>query len=94
MRSVKISVIFAIALLLGCGTCYKILGILPTPAPSHYITGNALMEGLAAGGHEVTVISPFSHSKSLQNYRAIHLDGITEKLNGKKRTKLQYVFSI
>lgn len=71
-----------VALLVASANGYKILGIFPTASPSHHITGNALMKGLAAAGHEVTVISPFPHTRPLQNYRAVTLDGVLEKLDG------------
>lgn len=57
---------------------YKILGIFPTAAPSHYIVGRALMQGLAADGNEVTYISPFKDENPPPNYNEIHLDGIYE----------------
>lgn len=53
---------------------YRILGIFPHPAKSHYIVGDALMKGLAAKGHEVTMISPHRQTKSIRNYRRIHLE--------------------
>lgn len=51
-------------------------------SPSHYITGSALMKGLAAAGHEVTVISPYPQAKPLKNYRDITVGGIVEKMEG------------
>lgn len=51
-------------------------------AKSHYITGSALMKGLAAAGHEVTVISPFPQTKPLKNFRDIKVQGIVEKMQG------------
>lgn len=80
--SILVSSTVMLALLLGSGNGYKILGIFPTSAPSHYITGSALMKGLAAAGHEVTVISPFPQAKPLKNYRDITVDGIIEIMSG------------
>lgn len=64
---------------------YKILGIFPTMSPSHYITGGALMKGLAANGHEVTVISTFPQKKPLQNFRDITTNGLLELMHGEKK---------
>lgn len=84
MKSVSIFVSSTIvfAILLGSGKGYKILGIFPTPSPSHYFTGSALMKGLAAAGHEVTVISPFPQARPLKNYRDITIDGVIETMSG------------
>lgn len=41
------------------------------------------MKGLAAAGHEVTVISPFPQSKPIPNYRDVHVKGIIEVMEGK-----------
>lgn len=41
------------------------------------------MKGLAAAGHEVTVLSPFPQSKPIKNYRDIHVEGIIEVMEGK-----------
>lgn len=54
---------------------YKILGIFHTVSPSHHYVGSALMKGLAADGHQVTIISPFKEKKPIANYTEVHLDG-------------------
>lgn len=38
---------------------YRILGVFPIPAKSHFLIDTSLMEGLAEAGHDVTVIAPF-----------------------------------
>lgn len=53
---------------------YRILGVFPHPAKSHYIVGDALMRGLAEKGHYVTMISPHKQNKPIKNYRSIHLE--------------------
>ncbi|XP_055384246.1 UDP-glycosyltransferase UGT5-like [Condylostylus longicornis] len=58
---------------------YKILGVFPTMAKSHYIVGSSLMKGLAEKGHEITMISPFPLSKPMKNWRDIPTPGILEK---------------
>lgn len=62
---------------------YKILGLFATNFKSHFIVGSSLMKGLAAAGHEVTVISPFPQSKPIPNYRDIHVKGIIEIMKGR-----------
>lgn len=62
---------------------YKILGIFPTMGRSHYITGGALMKGLAAAGHDITVISPFPQDKPVKNFRDISTDGMISLMSSK-----------
>lgn len=65
---------------------YKILGVFPTLARSHYIVGSALMRGLAEAGHEVTMISPFAEKNPPTNYTEVHLEGlVTKMLQGKRK---------
>lgn len=59
---------------------YKILGIFPTVSPSHYYVGKALMKGLAADGHEVTIISPFKEKNPIPNYTEIYLEGFYDSV--------------
>lgn len=61
-----------------CVRSYKILGLFPTTSASHYYVGNALMKGLAAAGHDVTIFSPFNESKPIKNYRGVYLSRIRE----------------
>lgn len=65
--------------LLLCSTwlnvgAYKILSVFPIPGKSHFLMGNALMEGLAEAGHEVTVIAPFQAKNSYKNYKSVVFD--------------------
>lgn len=62
---------------------FKILGVFPTMAKSHFIVGNALMEGLAKQGHEVTMLSAFKPKTIVGNYTHIECSGIYEHLKGK-----------
>uniref|UniRef100_A0A182P3N9 Uncharacterized protein n=1 Tax=Anopheles epiroticus TaxID=199890 RepID=A0A182P3N9_9DIPT len=50
---------------------YRILCIYPSSGRSHVIVGQALMKGLAARGHDVTMVSPYKLSKPVPNYREI-----------------------
>lgn len=72
------SLIIWIAIQSECVQSYKILGIFPTIAPSHYNVGKSLMQGLAAAGHDVTIVSPFKESKPIKNYREVYLKKIRE----------------
>lgn len=74
--------VFLTILQVHSGNGFKILGVLPTTAKSHYITGSGLMKALAAAGHEVTVISHFRESKPIKNYREIVIDGLFELMEG------------
>lgn len=58
----------------------NILGIFPTASESHYIVGESLMLGLAADGHNVTVISPFPQKSAIPNFHDYPLVGIVEEL--------------
>ncbi|XP_028153736.1 UDP-glycosyltransferase UGT5 [Diabrotica virgifera virgifera] len=57
----KITAIFS--LLVFCSVSYvnplKILGVFPYAGPSHYFLGNELLKGMAAAGHDVTMITVF-----------------------------------
>lgn len=71
----KSSVLFAFVLIICNAECYRILGIFPHTAKSHDYVFNSLMKGLAAKGHDVTVISHFPNKDQRDNYRHISLRG-------------------
>lgn len=58
---------------------YKILGVFPTTSRSHYYFGRALMQGLAAAGHEVTIVSPYKEKAPLKNYREVQVTDILKE---------------
>ncbi|XP_050505874.1 UDP-glycosyltransferase UGT5-like [Diabrotica virgifera virgifera] len=62
-------------------TPYKILGVFPFGAPSHYFLGNELIKGLASAGHDVTMITVFEEKNPPKNgsYRQVILDGVLEE---------------
>ncbi|KAJ6649556.1 UDP-glucosyltransferase 2 [Pseudolycoriella hygida] len=66
--------VLVIFYLISLINCFKILGVFPCPSRSHYSVGHALMKGLADDGHEVTMVSPFSQTKSIENYTEILLE--------------------
>lgn len=57
----------------------RILAVLHTWHTPNQVIGMRLVQELVAKRHNVTVISPFI-SKSLTNYRHIHIDGMKEHL--------------
>ncbi|XP_056641411.1 UDP-glycosyltransferase UGT5-like isoform X1 [Diorhabda sublineata] len=59
----------------------KILGVFMVAAKSHYSLGNSLLRGLADGGHNVTMISPYEDTLPTKNgsYRSIVLTGFAER---------------
>lgn len=83
METKKIlSVISCLLLLVRINESYKVLGIFHTFSKSHYIAGGALMKGLAAKGHDVTVISPFPQDKPIKNYHDVTVLGIDKLVEG------------
>lgn len=52
---------------------YKILGLFPYPAKSHYACFDPLMLELAKRGHRVTVYSPFPKTHRIPNYEEVDL---------------------
>lgn len=50
---------------------YRILGVLPINAYSHFIMFERLMKGLAERGHQVDVVSHFPQKESFPNYTDI-----------------------
>lgn len=61
---------------------YRILGIFPASAYSHYALASRLMKALAEKGHDVTVISPFKEKNPPKSYREIVLTKFVEKAEG------------
>lgn len=77
-------IIIFVCIIFGSTNSARILGVFPTPSPSHYILGNALLKGLAERGHDVTMISPYSEKNPPRNgsYRDIVLTGFVEMFEG------------
>lgn len=68
-----------IALICNDVSSYRILGIVPTPSKSHYFVGSALMKGLAADGHEVTVAAAYKEKNTIPNYTEIYIDDVVQR---------------
>ncbi|XP_055537535.1 UDP-glucosyltransferase 2-like [Wyeomyia smithii] len=60
----------------------KILCLHPSPTRSHLMISQALLEGLAERGHQVTMVSSYKMSKPVPNYREVVVpnDDFTSKL--------------
>lgn len=75
-------IVFIIVLCVCSTEAYKILGIFPTDAPSHYVLGSRLMKALAEKGHEVSIIAPFKEKNPPRGYREITTSGFLERNKG------------
>jgi glucuronosyltransferase len=62
------------------GSAAKILGLMPTPSPSHHIWTRALMLALVARGHRVTVLSPDPEKRPVANHTDIVIEKAYEKI--------------
>jgi hypothetical protein len=58
----------------------KILGLMPTPSPSHHIWNRALMLALAKRSHQVTVLSPDPEKYPVANHTDIVIEGAYEQI--------------
>lgn len=56
---------------MSVSSAYRILGVLPIAAKSHYIFFELLMKTLAKRGHQVDVISHYTQKNSIKNYKDI-----------------------
>jgi glucuronosyltransferase len=77
MRAFSICV--ALAALIVCIDGFKVLGIFPIGATSHFTIGHAIVKSLLDAGNEVTVISHYPQKKPLKNYRDISMADALEK---------------
>lgn len=67
----RFQILILILILCVMSDGYRILGIFPFNAKSHFMMYGELMKGLAKKGHQVDVISPFPLKKPPLNYRDI-----------------------
>lgn len=68
--------------LLSSVAAYNYLVVLPTVARSHYNVGSALAKGLAAAGHQVTLVSPFALKKPIQNINDVSVPNMMKAMGG------------
>lgn len=79
-------VFFVVLLLqhvLNGGDAYRILGIFPAAAYSHFALGSRLMKGFAEKGHDVTIIAPFKEKNPPKFYREIVVEELVTQMEGK-----------
>lgn len=80
----------SVLLFAGNVDAYRILGIFPAPAYSHYALGSRLMKALAEKGHDVTFIAPFKEKNPPKFYREIVLTEIIEQAEGNSLLNSEY----
>lgn len=70
-------------LLLLCAVTngYKILGLFPHPAISHYQFFQPIMRGLAEAGHDVTVVSHFPDKSPPAHYKDLVMPSTNTLMN-------------
>ncbi|KAH8406697.1 hypothetical protein KR222_003779, partial [Zaprionus bogoriensis] len=68
--------------LLSTVAAYNYLLVLPTGARSHYNVGSALAKGLAAAGHQVTLVSAFPLKKPIKNINDVPVPEILKSMGG------------
>lgn len=73
----KLTEILLIVTLVRLSSCYKILGLFPHPASSHFNVFQPILRELANKGHEVTVVSHFPDPNPSKNYKDLTLPGQT-----------------
>ncbi|KAK5645028.1 hypothetical protein RI129_006328 [Pyrocoelia pectoralis] len=66
------NIIVFVFLIYGCHSA-RILGIIHIPTHSHQQLGTALLNGLAAKGHEVTMLTPVVPKKISKNLKVVHI---------------------
>ncbi|XP_069681769.1 UDP-glycosyltransferase UGT5-like [Periplaneta americana] len=71
----RVFLLVATLLLSSSVTAYKILALCPHVTKSHYAMVQALLRGLAARGHQVTVVSHFPQQQPIPNLKDISLVG-------------------
>lgn len=69
--------------LLSSVAAYNYLVVLPTGARSHYNVGSALAKGLAAAGHQVTLVSAFPLKKPIKNINDVSVPNILKSMGGR-----------
>uniref|UniRef100_A0A336KDN1 CSON005611 protein n=1 Tax=Culicoides sonorensis TaxID=179676 RepID=A0A336KDN1_CULSO len=86
--------LFYVISLFGFIQSYRILGLFIHPGRSHYVVFNPLMKGLAAKGHNVTVVSYFPEKEnSVPNYKDLPFENqldLTESFNISRYTPMDY----
>lgn len=82
MRFLNCTFVFLVCCLLANVNSYKILGVFPFAATSHYIVGSSLMKGLAEKGHDVTIIAAFKEKSPIKNFKTIQIPEAIAQMEG------------
>lgn len=86
MRVVTVTLFLAVSVICSrSAKSARILGISHMAAYSHYRLSNTIFKGLAARGHEVTVITPYTDDEntSVNTLKQVILTGVIEELEGR-----------
>lgn len=83
MKLLNCTLVLLVCCLLANVSSYKILGVFPFAASSHYIVGSALMKGLAEKGHDVTIIAAFKEKSPIKNFKTVLIPEALEAMEGK-----------
>jgi len=70
---------------------YSYLMVSHTASKSHHTVGFALAKGLAAAGHEVTLISPFPQKKPVKNLIDVDTPNIITVMGGESKPFIRFV---
>ncbi|KAL5273665.1 UGT2A1.2 family protein [Megaselia abdita] len=81
---------FLVCCLLANVSSYKILGVFPFAATSHYIVGSSLMKGLAEKGHDVTIIAAFKEKSPIKNFKTILVPEAVALMEETKKDIINY----
>lgn len=82
--------LFSIATIVKEVKCYKILGLSISPIKSHFLIFNALMNGLAEDGNEVTFLTPFQSYDSAKTVRHIRY-GLPSNAQNSKGKRIKHL---
>lgn len=77
MSLVKVITLYFSFVFITCDA-YRILVVYPSPSYSHQIIQQAVSQGLAEAGHQVTIISPFSFVTSNPNITQIVVESVNK----------------
>lgn len=72
----QLPLLFVAILSVSHSSAYRILGLFPHPAISHYRVFEPILHGLAKAGHNVTVFSHFPSKNIQPNFTDILMPGV------------------
>lgn len=74
-----------VLLAVGVAEGANILGLFHTHGRSHNAVGQELLKGLAARGHQVTMLSTQPQNVQMDNFTHIYIDGVNNLFKGTSR---------